>query len=324
MRIHIVCPGDQVDGSAESLHQFGRAAATLGYDTRIAYEPFDFFGPAPSEFRSYGLRNDQDIPDDPDVCLLVPQNGVEFVAHLSQARKLVWWLRIEDDVDVAAVRAAVPEAMHLVQSEHARRFLELHGLTAPIVGDYVHPNFVERAASLAPLRRLDNVLYNPDPTDQLTPKLIEASKGVLQWVPIRGASRDEVAELMAYCKLYVDFGAHLGATRLPREAIAAGCCVITGRRGAAGNGVDFCVPEGFSFDETGPDVVKDVLNRIALTLMEFDGAEPEFAAMRSAVAGEEPSYRAGVGALLRGVDGAAEAVAVPGDHDTTVERPRTW
>jgi hypothetical protein len=298
VRIHIVCPGDEVNGSAESLHQFGRVAAMLGYDTRIAYEPFDILGPVVSAFRGYGVRPDQAVLDDPDVTVLVPQNAAHLVAHLTRVRKVVWWLRIEDDADVAAVTAAAPGAVHLAQSEYARRFLELHGVIAPVVGDYVHPNFVARAATFAPAQRLDSVLYNPDPSDRLTPKLIEASRDVLQWVPIAGLSRDEVAEIMAYSKVYVDFGGHPGRCRLPREALAAGCCVITGRRGAAGNAVDLPLPDGFTFDEADPGIVRAVLNRIALTIGEFDDAQDAFAAARSAVNGEEADTATAVQDLL--------------------------
>lgn len=311
VRIHIVCPGDQVNGSAESLHQFGRAAATAGHDARIAYEPFDVLGPVVSAFRSYGLRNDQDVPDDPDVVVLVPHTAVDLVAHLNQAQVLVWWLRVDDEADVAAVTAAVPHATHLAQSEHARRFLDLHGMTATVLGDYVHPDFIERARSLEPMRRLDTVLYNPDPTDEVTPRLIEASRGVLDWVPVERLSRNEVAEIMAYSKVYVDFGAHAGRTRLPREALAVGCCVITGRRGAAGNGTDLDTPDGFSFDESSPDVVKDALNRVALTVMEFDDADRQFSSLRATVAEQQQKCRADIGRLLGSIDAPADMGAGP-------------
>jgi len=286
VRIHIVCPSDEVTGSAESLHQFGRAAATLGWDARIAYGGDPIFGAVASAFRSYGLRNDQDVADEPDVLVLAAHTDVSAVTHLTQARKLIWWLRLDEiatDVNEAAL--AVPDAVHLAQSEHARSFLAARGVEASVVGDYVPAAFIARATALIPAAKLDTVLYNPDPSDRFTPRLIEASTGVLQWVPVSGLGRDEVAELMAYSKVYVDFGAHPGRTRLPREALAAGCVVVTGRRGAASNGTDLPLPEGFAFDDNEPAVLS-VLDRIALTVMNFDGAVLEVAPNRAAVASE--------------------------------------
>ncbi len=187
VRIHLLCPEDVVSGSAESLHQFGRAAATLGYDARIAYGGDPIFGAVASAFRSYGLRNDQDVADEPDVLVVVAHTDVAAVQHLHAARKLVWWLRLDEAAAEVNERAlAVPGAVHLAQSEYARGFLAARGVEVELVGDYVPQDFIERAEALIPAAKLDTVLYNPDPTDQLTPQLIEASAGVLQWVPVAG------------------------------------------------------------------------------------------------------------------------------------------
>lgn len=284
MRIHIVCPSDRVTGSAESLHQFGRAAATLGFDARIAYGGDPLFGAVASAFRSYGLRNDQDIADDADVLVLVAHTDVDAIRHLSAATKLIWWLRLDEEATDQIERAlAVPGAIHLAQSEYARGFLAGRGVEARLVGDYVPRSFIDRATAMLPVEKLDTVLFNVDASDALTPQLIEASRGVLEWVPVAGLSGDEVAELMAYSKVYVDFGAHAGRTRLPREALAAGCCVITGRRGAAGNDLDLDLPDGYTFDETDPDVLTHVLNRVALTVMNFAETQPGLSGAGAAV-----------------------------------------
>lgn len=301
MRIHVVCPHDEVTGSVESLHQFGRAAATIGYDARIAYGGDPLFGAVASEFRSYGLRNDQDVADEADVLVLVAHTDVAAAEHLTRAGKLVWWLRLDEAAAEVNERAlAVPDAIHLAASEYARRFLAAHGVEATLVGDYVPRQFIARAESLVPAMKLDTVLYNPDPTDLLTPQLIEASRGVLQWVPVAGLSKDEVAELMAYSKVYVDFGPHAGRTRLPREALAAGCVVVTGSRGAAGNDVDLPLPEGYRFDETDPEVSTPVLNRIALTVMDFAAERPSFVSVRAVVGSDEDAARSQVLSCLAG------------------------
>jgi len=307
VRIHIVCPSDEPSGSAESLHQFGRAAATLGFDTRIAYGGDPIFGAVPSAFRSYGLRNDQDVADGPDVLALAAHTDVAALEHLGAARKLVWWLRLDPLAEAEVERAlAVPGAIHLAQSEYARRFLADRGVEAMLVGDYVARSFVDRATAMMPAEKLSTVLYNADPTDELTPQLIAASQGVLQWVPVAGLGRDDVAELMAYSKVYVDFGAHAGRTRLPREALAAGCAVITGRRGAAGNGVDLALPEGFQFDEAECSVLS-VLDRIALAVMNFDSSTAQFAPSRAVVASESTLLAEQLHALL---NGAAAQISV--------------
>ena len=321
VRIHIVCPSDDVTGSAESLHQFGRAAATLGYDARIAYGGDPVFGAVASAFRSYGLRNDQDVTDAAGLVVLTAHTDVAAVEGLSAARKLVWWLRLDETAGADVERAlALPGAVHIAQSEYARRFLAARGVAAGLVGDYVPASFVDHATALVPATKLDTVLYNPDPTDAFTPQLVEASRGVLQWVPVAGLAPAEVAELMAYSKVYVDFGAHAGRTRMPREAIAAGCAVITGSRGAGGNELDLALPEGFRFDESVAEI-RDVLNRIALTVLEFDGAVPAFTGPRAALAGQEVEFRGAVGDVIEKAlteAGLAELVKRPAAPPTSL------
>lgn len=314
MRIHIVCPSEAVSGSAESLHQFGRAAATLGYDVRIAYLPDgDPLGPVPSAFRTYGVRHDQDIPDESSVAVLVPHTAVELLAHLTRVQKLVWWLRLDAEDQAVEFALDVSGAIHLAQSEHARAFLESRGVRAHLLGDYIRAAFIKRAEALAPPERLNTVLYNPDPSDLLTPRLIDASRDVLTWVPVTGLAPDDVAEIMAYSKVFVDFGRHAGRTRMPREALASGCCVVTGRRGATGSAADLAVPDGFAFDERDPAAVTKILNRVALTLMEFGEATQNFAAARRTVTGQEAAFRTDVEQLLRVVG----ELAIAGDLRTT-------
>jgi hypothetical protein len=312
VRIHIVCPSDEPTVSAESLHQFGRAAATLGYDTRIAYGGDPLFGAIASAFRAYGLRNDQDVADEPDVFVPVAHTDVAAVEHLTVARKLVWWLRLDPSAEPEVSRAlAVPGAVHLAQSEYARQFLAERGIEATLVGDYIARTFVDRATALMPAAKLDTVLYNADATDSFTPQLVAASQGVLQWVPVAGLGRDDVAELMAYSKVYVDFGTHAGRTRLPREALAAGCVVVGGRRGAAGTGVDLVLPEGFQFDETEASVLS-VLDRIALAVMDFDDAAAAFRDAREEVRAGEATVREQLGAALAELASAADASVLTG------------
>ena len=48
-------------------------------------------------------------------------------------------------------------------------------------------------------------------------------------------------------KIYIDFGEHPGKDRIPREAAANGCCVITNRKGSAAYAEDVPIPDQFKF-----------------------------------------------------------------------------
>ncbi len=53
------------------------------------------------------------------------------------------------------------------------------------------------------------------------------------FVPLENMSKQEVRALMQQSRYYIDFGHHPGKDRLPREAAASGCVVLTLRAGAA-------------------------------------------------------------------------------------------
>jgi hypothetical protein len=74
--------------------------------------------------------------------------------------------------------------------------------------------------------------------------------------------------------------------------------VVTGCRGAAGNDVDFPLPEGYAFDECALDVAAHVLNRVALSIMEFDSAVAELAPSREIVCAEGASTTTAVTTVL--------------------------
>ena len=55
----------------------------------------------------------------------------------------------------------------------------------------------------------------------------------------------EVEDCLSQAKVYIDFGGHPGKDRIPREAALCGCCVVTGRRGAAGNDVEVPINQSY-------------------------------------------------------------------------------
>jgi hypothetical protein len=73
-------------------------------------------------------------------------------------------------------------------------------------------------------------------------------------------------EVLETSKVYIDFGNHPGKDRIPREAAISGCCVITGKRGAARFYQDVPIPEEYKFDdntESIPAIVRQIKTCIA-------------------------------------------------------------
>ena len=140
---------------------------------------------------------------------------------------------------------------HWFKSEYARQFLEFNGIPANElhhVESYMSQTFLSRAAHVDLSAKKNIVAFNPRKGFENTRQLISLAPDI-EWRPIEKMTSEQVQELLASAKIYIDFGEHPGKDRLPREAILSGCVVITGRRGAAANDIDYNVPAEFKFDE---------------------------------------------------------------------------
>jgi hypothetical protein len=313
MRITIVCSPTLVTGGPEALHQFAHKANGLGHDARIYYFP-DVPGPVAEAYRGYQVPATTQIIDAPGTMVLVPEIWPYILPRISFATRALWWLSVDNAVLVDEQRQALGdpattfslqdsfkpayEIVHLAQSEYARRYVAGHGAPARMLSDYLTPEFLARAAQLSQTPKLDRVAYNPKKGIDFTRQLIAASPPGVEWVPIQGMTPTQVAELLASSKVYVDFGEHPGRDRIPREAAVAGCVVITGSRGAAGNGIDIPIPAEFVFDETQPLVVQRVLDQITAVTADYPAFHAAFAGYREWIGTNEQTFTDEVAALL--------------------------
>ena len=64
---------------------------------------------------------------------------------------------------------------------------------------------------------------------------------------------DELIAAYANSKIYIDFGNHPGKERMPREAVALGCCIITGLLGSASNALDIPIPRVYKINAEADD-----------------------------------------------------------------------
>jgi hypothetical protein len=62
---------------------------------------------------------------------------------------------------------------------------------------------------------------------------IMKSSPSIKWVPLQNMNIEELAAIYSKAKLYVDFGAHPGKDRIPREAVIHYCCLLTNKKGSA-------------------------------------------------------------------------------------------
>ena len=91
----------------------------------------------------------------------------------------------------------------------------------------------------------------------------------INWVPLVGMSNDQVLNYLKTSKVYIDFGNHPGKDRLPREAAICGCCIITGKKGAAAFKEDIPISETYKFDDKASSIPY-IVEKIRLLLKNYD------------------------------------------------------
>jgi hypothetical protein len=182
---------------------------------------------------------------------------------------------------------------HLAQSEYAIRFLRGRGAKTIIsVSDYIHDGL---KSQLPELPRRDIILYNPKKGMEFTEKLVSASPD-MAFVPLTGMNRVALRALFETAKVYIDFGHHPGKDRMPREAAAGGCCVLTSRSGAAGNDLDTPIDDRYKFD-LHPSSIEPIRQVIKDILINYDARSSDFMRYRDVIDNQKTVFRGEAQAL---------------------------
>ena len=302
-KVFILCGAGAVSGGAELAHQFcGKLNSYISGTAKMCYvdltASMDECLPAdvdvPERYLSYGVDLVKDIHEmDSNECIVVVPEGLTLAIPLFQrARIIVWWMSVDNYFkatggdDIEYIRECV--RMHFVQSYYAKKFLEKEFPKAQNMWmtDYIRQ---EHGQFLYPAEYRQNVvLYNPAKGLEVTKKVMERINWI-QWIPICGRNVEEVVVLMQMAKIYVDFGNHPGRDRIPREAAANGCCVITNREGSAAFWEDVPIPEQYKIEQ--PEIQIDEIDKLFHKICgEFSKYQEDFLEYRNWIKGERERF----------------------------------
>ena len=331
--VYILAPANSVSGGQEALHQLAFYLGKKGCTTRIAYyyqgrRPQN---PVSDRYRQYGTAwcCYEDVVDEPQHLLICPEIAPWLLARFRKIRKAIWWLsvgffaaternisfrtiasltlsgRLRDAQRRLARRVALAAVMrdrlvhfagsHYAQDYVRRRFgLTAHLLIEPLGLDFINSVAKDGAVSLDSRMRDNVVLYNPAKGNRLMQQLMLRHPEHV-YVPLRGYSSDQLITLMRKSRLYVDFGKFPGPERLPKEAVACGCCVLTARDGAAAFYQDVRVPEEFKIRGTDVGVINEKLTEL---LEHYDAHIAKYEDYRQMVAGLETQFNSQLDGLF--------------------------
>jgi hypothetical protein len=296
-KVFIACPGTIVTGGTELLHQLCDKLRKRGVRALMHYYP----EPAPQgHFAGYATERAERVEDDPANVLIVPEvaAAVRLLLEHRRIQKGLWWLSVGNYLRAGARRRPDPgqvgleelkgmELTHLAQSRYAEEFLRGHGFgQVESLSDYLNGCFIESAGIMSVKR--DQVAYNPKKGVSFTLEIKGRARDIV-FVPLERMSPDEVARTLRESKVYIDFGKHPGKDRIPREAAVCGCCVITGRDGAAANPEDVPIGEEYKFAaqrENIPQIVEKIRDCFA----DYKARSVDFEGYREKILGEERQF----------------------------------
>lgn len=292
MDILLQCPAHVVTGGTESIHNFAAHLNMVrGVNAKIMYTDCGAKNPCPDEYTVFGLPYVTELPTGYDGVVIFPEIYANHVTHekYNNCVKSILWLGVgafywhnNGRFDFVNVRNVV----QLTKSAYADDFLRKLGITETIrVGGGINEAFYDLYDEKP---RTNTILYNPAKADKFTYDLIAACPEH-EFKPITGCTRAEVIALMRSAKLYIDFGAHPGRERMPRESVMCGCCILTSKSGSAFYDEDVPIPILYKFEKL-PHNIFGIKRAIMDILMNYDAHVPNFNRMRTAIRDDRDTF----------------------------------
>lgn len=270
-KVYVLAPACVCTGGPELLHQLVYQLRQMGKDAYIVYtecgqkKPLECVHDAYKKYVGSNVLS-IDMINFTERCVVVfPETHSKYVGLFKEAICCYWWLSVDNYlryVNLGCTSELLKEVdYHFYQSEYAHQFLVELGVPSERMyelSDYINDDYLERERDI--LKKEDIIAYNPLKGKYYTKGIIRFMPNY-KFVPIENMTTIQVKKLLQKSKIYIDFGQHPGKDRLPREATLQKCCIITGKRGAAGNRYDIEIPEKYKIDEsvTTFDYVAEVI-----------------------------------------------------------------
>lgn len=291
--IYIICPANVATGGPELLHQLGYKLNLLDFEASIMYLNITTGkDPVCEPYKKYCVPWVSRLNPNPDDFIIVPELCIPLLPQLNQFRCAVWWLSVNNaiyDNTLVSYMQSQHNLYHFAQSyyaiEHLKNQLHIPEDKIYRLSDYLNAEFFIHEPKSCEENRDNIVLFNPKKGFQKTSELISNSDYRIKWQALNGLTPHGMRETMKKAKIYIDFGAHPGKDRIPREAAMCGCLVITNRKGAAAYEQDVPLPESYKFSDE--DSAEYILSHIYRLAAEYDLRKNDYT---SYVAGIKREY----------------------------------
>lgn len=305
-KVFIVARGGAVTGGPELLHQLVHALRNIKVDAYISYYPFDKQFDVPLVYQKYNVVQ-SNIEDAEGNLIVFPEVFTALTSLFSNSTIAIWWLSVDNyfGCDMSSLKGRLRSIlnlllgrrkkikqmrnyMHFSQSYYAYEFLKNNGLAPQMLTDYLSSVFF--LGKIDDSKNKKNViLYNPKKGISVTKRLKKYCVDY-EFQPLINLTPVEMMKKMRESKLYIDFGNHPGKDRIPREAVMSGCCLITGKKGSAGNDFDVSIPNEFKISEAETGFEEKFREKVEDIFMNFDENSKKLMYYRNSIKNEENMF----------------------------------
>lgn len=304
--IYVMSSTGVATGGTELLQQLCYSLNKLHIDAKMYYTEQYLGSNVEKKFEPY-YHNAyvMEIEDKEENILVIPETLYAYVfknkRKYKKIKRYLWWLSVDNYMspynsnfkakvrDFILAKSIFSKGIHLVQSEYARLYIQkkysIDKDKVLYLSDYLNKDYFVTSAEVP---KKDVILYNPRKGYEFTSKLKEYITEY-QWVPLCNLTNTEMRALLTTSKVYVDFGNHPGKDRIPREACVSGCCIITGRRGAANNPVDIPILDEFKFEDSVENF-QAIRDKITQCMVDFVNESKKFDSYRERTKQEEKFF----------------------------------
>lgn len=307
-------------GGTELCHQLVYAINSLGGNACILYKQANdgnYLNPAFEKYvNSYEVLK-EDMYTTIDGIVVIPESDTLEIPKFIKATVYLWWMSVDNYFRWQNLKYIYEETkllrtakylltsysfkkkylpinkmsnvkLHLAQSEYAIDFLHKNGVdNVKYLSDFINDDYINMSHSVETNKKEDIVLYNPSKGYLFTKKILARNKDI-NFVPLANMSNKEIVGAMSKAKVYIDFGAHPGKDRIPREAAMMGCCVLTGTRGSAAF-EDVSIPNKYKFCDKSSSI--PAISATILDLLEnYESRIGEFEQYRTIISKEKNQF----------------------------------
>lgn len=319
MRIIVIIPGNATTGGVELLYQFVDAANAAGATAYACNYPFNGKVGIPEAYNGYNCQLLSRSEIQADDIIVLPEVFTYITDEFPENAIYLWWMSVDNYYGSKSARYVVGNRFlpwrfksinrpsfsstfkgHLCQSQYAIEHLQQHGINCDFfISDYINRDFVKNSDIDYNKVRRDLVVFNPAKGSKQTSKIMSTSK--YEFRPIKNMTRAQIIELLLSAKIYIDFGNHPGKDRIPREAAALGCVIMTNRRGSARNDVDIPIDPDLKIDDGLVKFEENAAERIEDIMVNYFKHHEKLELYRKIIIDEKSNFFASVCGFVRAV-----------------------